>query len=738
MFLILFSFFNLFNNFFLITNVAGQPNAFHLPVLDAIPTPLLQDLPGQYSMAFNGQFGQRFPPPHNQIEPVRQEQNGQMISTYQPMIDPHNQMPSHLQINDNDHQDHFKKMLENQRQNNLNHLIIDNLNEQYDNKKVNDNKEETHSDLNGSLEALIPIPSKDPSTKYEKGNAHDLTDIPDPLNINTPLGQMVSKMEELLAKEEEDKKKKDKEEPEKEPKESEDDNQDEKTEMNQDNQENTEDDYMNANFPFYDKEKKLSNDEQSDDFKNYRTMKNANKKQPNSKKQQQQRPSDFGMKLNSKMTKRLNTGNLHQKLNQNLHKRLREKSIQKSIAKLENPKMTNLKQSSTSKLTSTSTNQNSQEVKRIVNQKLNPIYNPVGYRKQKLLQLNLASGSEKPIEIDSQKQTLKTATRKAKTQMSINQKTTEITRMPPVVSPTLKSIKKSPLISAHEQLKNIKNLTEGESKTLEHLQIDADVDPELIVKDFDTSYDAKNHDASTLDEFPSYNQLINNFENAELNTQEKFWSLDLEEIDPYKKVDFSSYFLNKDKLDNNQQMNDDLSNKQKDQLNNDELQQSDNGGVQAHQAKNSEKQYQNEAKPSRSKKMERTTIKTTTTTTPEPEEKLEINYQQETTTQQEEQQQQIVKTEKDDSLDNIEMQQYIEDSQPENLNENDEIKVDVENSSESITETPNENGSNVVERRLPPSKQRSIGSNKAMKQTAITGQSLIFDSKRLGNKKFKS
>ena len=784
MFVICFSFLNLILYLNQLNSVAGQPNAF-LPVLDAIPSPLLQDLPGQYGLAFNGQFGQRFgqrfqphPQLHHQIEPVRQEP--EQVITYQPLLEPHNQIPAaHLQLNEpisgqfenhhpfknnNQHRNNLKSMLENQQQRpNMNkqrtdeygnHLIIDNLNapenQMYENKKTGGKESD-------ALEDLIPQPDKKPN-KYEKG-IDDLSGIPDPLAQNTPLGAMVSKMEEMLAKEDDEKKKKeDKEtkEPDLEPDENPEKENEEKPELNQEmnqgdkeekpepnaNAENTEseDDY-NLNFAG-DEKKQTPKDELGDELKTYRTMKNANKKSANAKQQTKStssgsiRPGEqFGQKLNSKMNKRLNAQNLHQKLNQNLHQRLREKSNRKANLKLSS-KIPNLKPPSNARPSVVIT-ANQPKVNRIVNAKLNPI----GSKKQKLLQRNLASETPKT----TNRQMLK-ATRKSR-QPTVNQKSNDVQRSS-TVDNRLTAV-------SQDQLRNAKNLTEvSESKTLEQLQMDEDADPELIMKDFDSSDDAKSQDATTLDEFPSYNQLINNFENAELNTHEKFWSLDLEEIDPYKKVDISSYFNNnhnnhnKDKQDTNQPP-DDLPIKKDQQVNDDRP------------SKQSDKQpYQNNRK-----KMERTTTQTTTTLEPEtttqqeqPEqyEQQEQNEQQDQQDQQEqneqqeqkeqyeqqeqneqheqpeqheqqeqkEQQQKPAKSEKEETVEGLEMQQFIEDSQPENLN--DEVRTEMENAN--LNEGLNEN---ILERKLSVIKQRSMQSNR---RPTITGQSLIFNSKRLKNK----
>lgn len=209
-------FFKLINliNFILILikNVAGQ-NPFLPAVLDAIPSPLLQDLPGnlnQYGMAFNGQFGQRYPP-H-----LRQEAPEQQVITYQPLLElgKPDHLPDHLNLNaqshhsyKNRHQNHLNPhsstIFGNQRQQNNNdqpHLINDNLNDnnfeiiqddgQNENQNDNNQQQKTSDKDNipDPLEALIPhVPKKDENNDDKNGD--DLSNIPDPLAENTPLGR---------------------------------------------------------------------------------------------------------------------------------------------------------------------------------------------------------------------------------------------------------------------------------------------------------------------------------------------------------------------------------------------------------------------------------------------------------------------------------------------------------------------------------------------------------------------
>ena len=135
-------------NFISILNyVAGQPGAF-LPVLDTIPGTLLQDLPGQYGMAFNGagfngQFGQRFPPQHQLRQPELNNLNyqpllqlnkpGQLTNHQQQQQNLHSAFKNRLRNNNNSPE---STIFENQRHQtynpnneNQNHLINDNLNE---------------------------------------------------------------------------------------------------------------------------------------------------------------------------------------------------------------------------------------------------------------------------------------------------------------------------------------------------------------------------------------------------------------------------------------------------------------------------------------------------------------------------------------------------------------------------------------------------------------------------------
>lgn len=244
------------------------------------------------------------------------------------------------------------------------------------------------------------------------------------------------------------------------------------------------------------------------------------------------------------------------------------------------------------------------------------------------------------------------ASRKPKSAVS-NAKPNDIARQ----SPTINKLK------SKDQLKSsTTNATsEAESKSL-HVEEEIE-DPDLMMKDLDSAYYAKNQEASTLDDLPSYNQLINNFENAELNEKEKFWSIDLEEIDPYKKIDLDSYFLNK----GGQQQGG----------------QQENGKKEANSPEQQRPKYaegpQYQLKSEKTKKLERlAAVVKTTTTTAEPE----------TTTLQ---QALKVEDEKEETLEGMEMQQYLEDNSSES-----ELPVVTEEIRENLSENLNELSENVA------------------------------------------